>query len=195
MKFCYHVILSKFDKENNNEITIEQLDSSLHNMKDLLHYAFILHDNDGDYIHFHIILIFSKELKKVVLIKRISSLLWCSDNCITISFIPLENLCDNFLYLIHYNNLEKSSYLFTSVHTDLLDLMDFYSDMVYLGESSLLSDLFKQYSLKDLLNYANEFNGSWSSFVLSLNDEALQLLRSNLNMIYYFFKSSKGVSI
>lgn len=195
MKFCYHVILSKFDDENNNEITIDQLDSIFHNMKELIHYAFILHDNDGDYIHFHIILIFSKELKKRVLIKRISSSLWCSDNCITVSFIPLEHLCDNFLYLIHYKNFEKSSYLFTSVHTDLLELKEFYSDMVKFGESSLLSDLFKQYSLKDLLKYANEFHGSWSSFVLSLNDEALMLLRSNLNMIYYLFKSSRGVSI
>lgn len=112
----YKVVIEKFDHANNKQITTNDIDNLLQELKDYIRfYAYILHDQEDTRLHYHLVLVFYNEVGNKKILTEISKILQCNINCISVRVS--RDLVHDTRYLTHKDNTSKHKYLDSEVVT------------------------------------------------------------------------------
>ena len=143
----FHIVLEKFDKLNNKEISELELNNYLRNNDVVQFYAFILHDKDVNVSgeierpHYHIVVVLKNPYSSKTVLNDIVSKLFINRSCVgTRKIFDFVLMCQ---YLIHKNDKDKYQY-------DLLDIWSNDVDELF----SILYDGTSQYDMD--INYLIE---------------------------------------
>lgn len=174
---AFHLIIEKFDKLNNREVTFTKLLECLEDMTAIEEYSFILHGEDKTRPHYHINLLLASPHQADSVLFSIASDLMINVNCIGIKSINLEALYRYQRYLIHKDNSDKFQYesdeVMTNNHVNyercLLGINPYVLSVEYItylckSRDSII-EVYSILGLKNSTTYRHVIRDIWNSVV------------------------------